>query len=75
MLAKIALLHTVGLSYICCVITLTAFKQDWVPTVADNLKIAIGNQCLPLSQQIMLTDKTAWKDGQGDHPSHCKDRE
>lgn len=55
--------------YICCEITLTVFKQDWVPTVADNFKIAIGNQYLPLSQQIMLT---AWKYGQGDHP--FKDR-
>lgn len=72
MLAKIVLLQTVVLSCICCMITLTGFKQDWDPTVTGNLEIAIGNLCLPVSQQIMLRDKTAWKDGQGGHPTILK---
>lgn len=72
MLAKIVLLQTVVLSCICCMITRTAFKQDWDPTVTGNLEIAIGNLCLPASQQIMLRDKTAWKDGQGGHPPILK---
>lgn len=70
-LAEEAVLLTVELFHICCMITLMAFKQDWESTVIDNLEIAIDNQCLPLSHHTMSIDKTARV---GVHPPFFKDQ-
>ena len=72
MLAKLAVLLTVELFRICCMITLMALKQDWESTVIDNLEIATDNLCFPLCHHIMLIDKTARKGGSS---SHFKDQE
>jgi len=72
MLAKLAILLTVELFRICCMIILMAFKQDWESTVRSNLEIAIENLYSPLSHHIMLIDKTVRKGGSS---SHFKDQE
>lgn len=68
-LAKIAISLTVELFCICCVVTLTAFKQDWEPTVTGRLEIAIDNLCFPLPS-YNVNRKNSQEGG-----SHFKDQE
>lgn len=63
MLAKLAILLTVELFCICCIITLMAI---------GNLEVATDNLGLSLSHRIILIDKTARK---GESSSHFKGQE